>query len=110
VKLRDLVERAHAMAVEKGWHDPGPSFGEAIALIHSEASEALEEYRAGFPECFQPRHRADGKPEGIPSELADIIIRVADTCGAFGIDLESAVEEKLAFNATRAHRHGGKRL
>lgn len=49
------------------------------------------------------------KPEGIPSELADIIIRVLDICAHHGIDIEQAIEDKMAFNAHRPYRHGGKR-
>lgn len=48
------------------------------------------------------------KPEGIPSELADIIIRVLDICAANGIDIAAAIADKMAFNETRPYRHGGK--
>lgn len=50
------------------------------------------------------------KPEGIPSELADVVIRVAHFCGSNGIDLAEAVREKTAFNRTRSWRHGNKAL
>lgn len=48
------------------------------------------------------------KPEGIPAELADIIIRVLDICGANGIDIARALADKMAYNETRDYRHGGK--
>ena len=51
----------------------------------------------------------DVKPEGIPIELADVIIRVLDLCGRYGIDIEAAIREKHAYNLTREHRHGGKK-
>jgi hypothetical protein len=50
------------------------------------------------------------KPEGIPSEMADIIIRVLDFCHRHKIDIEEVLLEKLTYNTTRGHRHGGKRL
>jgi NTP pyrophosphatase (non-canonical NTP hydrolase) len=50
------------------------------------------------------------KPEGIPSEMADIVIRVLDFCYRYKIDLEEVLLEKLAHNKTRGYRHGGKRI
>jgi NTP pyrophosphatase (non-canonical NTP hydrolase) len=64
----------------------------------------LEEYRAGNAAYYV----RDGKPEGVAAEFADVLIRIGDFCGGFGIDLERAVREKLAYNRTRPHRHGGK--
>jgi NTP pyrophosphatase (non-canonical NTP hydrolase) len=46
------------------------------------------------------------RPEGFAVELADILIRVGDLCGRFGIDLDEAVRLKMAYNHTRPHRHG----
>lgn len=50
------------------------------------------------------------KPCGVPSELADVLIRVFHFCGKHGIDIDKAVREKMAFNASRPMRHGGKKL
>lgn len=46
------------------------------------------------------------KPEGVPSEMADIIIRVLDACAAWGINIEEALGEKLEYNRTRSYKHG----
>lgn len=99
---------SYETAKEKGWHEePDKTVGEAIALMHSELSEALEEYRNNpNNEIYTVR----GKPEGIGIELADCVIRILDFCGQHQIDLADCMVKKMAYNKTRAHRHGGKRL
>ena len=107
MELNELVKKAHRNAVEHGWHDDKRTFGELIALCHSELSEALEEHRTGVgytEEYTDPTL----KPCGIPSELADVVIRIADMCGLYGIDLEAAIAKKMEYNRTRPYRHGGK--
>lgn len=132
MEIKDIVQKAHDNAVKHGFWDPPLPFGTAIALIHSELSEALEEERAGHPliwyhctegdpslpcdpadetECFQYGHEDDcqyrnKKPEGAAVELADAVIRIADLCGHLGIDLDAVIEEKMAYNADRPYKHG----
>lgn len=80
--------------------------------IMGEVSEAWEEYRANRKATetyYETDKQGNQKPMGIPTELADVVIRVMDTCEALGIDLQAAIEEKHAYNATRSFRHGNKR-
>ncbi|OAS21440.1 hypothetical protein A8708_30210 [Paenibacillus oryzisoli] len=106
--ISELVKSAHDNAIEKGWHLEPRSFGDVIALMHSELSEALEDYRHGFG--VNETYFEGDKPCGIPTELADTVIRIFDACGYYGIDLQAAIEQKMAYNATRPERHGGKVL
>lgn len=110
MNLRELVEKAYFASIESGWYDdPGDfNIGEKLALIHSEVSEALEVARVSLSNIAQAMYDNDGKPIGFDSEMADIVIRVADLCGHLHIDLERAVGEKMAFNKIRGHKHGGK--
>lgn len=118
----DLTFDAHARAIRKGWWELKLMEGgngsallapfnlpEKIALIHSEASEALESYRRNEPLVwFRTKEDGTQKPEGLAIELADVVIRVADLCGAMNIDLDKAVLLKSAYNETRPWRHGEK--
>lgn len=130
--IKQLVEKSHAMSRAKGWWDEfmetvdGAVFritdeatrerirsatmtlGTKLMLIVTEVSEAMECVRDDdlVMRYDEEKH---GKPEGLPSELADIVIRVADLAGALGIDLEDAIKVKMAFNKRRRHRHGGRK-
>ncbi len=185
-----LIEKCHAAAVANGWWEQPRAIEETLMLVVTEVAEAVEWYRdcAWAPEHIYKPFRFDPdleyaiaesechekygkgtywqayKPVGIPSELADVAIRVCDLMGHhkcsfvqteclymvadkfivecaelsakvleamnpiglseklsrvlamleyvsahYGIDLAAAIETKLAYNATRGHRHGGKR-
>ena len=103
------IEAATALAYDTsyqaGWYnDPetGKSirrnFGERIALIHSELSEALEAHRKDLMDDKLP-HR-----KGVEVELADALLRIFDLAGAEGLDLAGAMIEKNEFNRKR-HDH-----
>ena len=103
---REAIERAAAFA--------GPGLEEIaraandsslIALIQSEASEALEALRAGNPPD-------DKIPEfsGAEAELADVVIRAMDMNAARGWNVGAAIKAKMEMNKTRSHMHGGKKF
>lgn len=49
-----------------------------------------------------------GKPEGVASELADVIIRILDASEELEIETARVLIHKMRYNKTRAYRHGGK--
>ena len=96
-------------------------YNEKFTLLHSEVTEAHDELRGGrgmnetyYPTLVgefgkgAPPWRGPYKPEGVPSELADVVIRSFDLADEAGIDLGGMIAEKLRYNATRPFKHGKK--
>ena len=105
--LNDWCKLVHQNAKDHGWWDEKRSFGELIALMHSELSEALEEYRNGKNHVYFGENY---KPEGIAIELADTVIRIMDYFGYMGWNLETAISIKHKYNIERPFKHGGKKI
>lgn len=78
--------------------------GEMLMLATSELSEALEAHRKNLMDDHLPSR------SGFEVELADCIIRVLDMVGAYGLDMDGAITEKLAYNAQRADHKRENRL
>lgn len=76
MSVAEMVERAHAAAISKGfWTPPRDNVGEHLALI---ATEIME-----FEDAVSDAARLE--------ELADIVIRVFDLCGYLGYELSETV-------------------
>ena len=98
VSIKEMAVQVHANACAKGWwgkKDPNDvvkptrdKFDSLYGLILTEVAEATECVRDGQHATVV---RADGKPEGFPSEVADIAIRIFDVAEAYRFDIESSV-------------------
>ena len=99
--IKDAAKLIHLVAKEHGWWDKERPIPELLCLIHSEASEALEAYRAN--------DSTNPYSANFAEELADIVIRVFDMAEGLGIDIQSEILKKNSFNRSRPYRHGGKK-
>lgn len=97
----DGGHKAYANAV-KNWD------AVKVSLFASEAFEAQDELRGGMDPTATYYNGNSRKPEGAPSEIADILVRVFHYCHFRQVDLASIFFEKLDYNDSRGIRHGGK--
>lgn len=65
-----------------------------IDLLNDNEKDRFKEYFETFVKDTQE------------DEVADILIRVLDFCGAYGIDIDFHVDTKLRYNSLRPHKHG----
>lgn len=101
--LEHLVRKCHGQAKAAGWWtdlETGESkqrnFGEMVALIHSELSEALEADRKGLMDEHVPQFT------GVEVELADALIRIFDLAGSLNLNLGEAFVAKMNYNRERS--------
>ncbi len=116
--LDEIADAVHALAWEKGWHDPNQdedTFVERMCNnLHDEVSELHEAWRNNSlrAPCDKASRMIDldiTPLSCLEEELADIIIRALDNARKLGVDIRSAIARKHAYNSSRSHRHGGKR-
>jgi len=109
--LLEWTNEVEEWTKRKGWWDDGRTFGDMIALAHSELSEALEEFRKhgikyGSKDVYYGGVADDSKPGGVAIEIADVFIRLFHMAAHYGWDLDELCQIKMAYNERRAYRHG----
>jgi NTP pyrophosphatase (non-canonical NTP hydrolase) len=117
MNLNDLAVSIHAGNKARGFWDEERNVGEALMLVVTELSEALEAHRSGkscskgdriayFESDDMVQAFKNNIKDTFEDELADAIIRILDLCGGLDIDIEFHVRSKLMYNATRPYKHG----
>jgi hypothetical protein len=96
--IRDDVYRC---ALEHGWWETERSFGELLALIHSEITEAIQHVNNG--RRVHEVYTYEGKTEGVVVDLADVVIRALDIAGYYKFDL-SLYDEIEEATGTDIHK------
>lgn len=106
-----LQKTIHESCLAAGWYEDlktglpvKRNFGEVLMLMVTELAEAMEGHRKNLMDTHLP-HRPM-----IEVELADCVIRILDTAGAEGLDLAGAIQEKFAYNQSRADHKRENRL
>ena len=129
--MKNLIEKAHAVAKEKGFWETERNVSEMLMLIVSELAEAQEALRKNhYADPFAVADlskdleldRTDEEfmlkalawkdkfqlavKSSFEDEVADVAIRLFDLCGGLGIDLEKHIELKMKYNSMRGYKHG----
>lgn len=91
--IKEWQEIIREWAHGKGFDWSEDDLDTMLLRLHSEVTEAGEAWR-------------DRDMSHVAEELADVAIRLFDTCEVLGIDLEIEIEKKHNINIDRPHKHG----
>jgi NTP pyrophosphatase (non-canonical NTP hydrolase) len=94
--IQELTQAMHKLVTAKGWYDPQSPRQQTprnIAISLSlEAAEVLEHFQWG---------ESSPHPEELSGELADVALYLLQLASLTGIDLETAILEKVEKNYHR---------
>lgn len=99
--LESMFKEIRANNVKLGWQPHDLELGEVMALLHTEVAEMTDAYRRwGFKDGTRYTTLGDDgsvigtvnpKPEGVGSEMADVLIRLIDNVDMLPIGFEYLV-------------------
>lgn len=123
-RMNDLRDLIYLNAKNKGFWDSERNIAEALMLVVTELSEAVEVHRReGYVHNLSPEikeqldemndsefveHFVLVAKDQFADEMADSIIRILDLCGGLDIDIDWHIRAKIRYNHTRARLHGKK--
>jgi hypothetical protein len=93
--LQSIQHKCYHASLNAGWHSKPREVGTRLALIHSEISEAMEGFRKNLMDDHLPNRKM------AEVELADAVIRIFDLAGSEGLNVASAIKEKMYYNLHR---------
>jgi len=101
--INSLSELCYGLSARGGWWtnlETGEPLernkGEMLMLMVTEVAEAMEGVRKGLPDDHLPQYSME------TVELADVLIRLFDYAGGFGLPVGQAMVDKLRYNQNRA--------
>lgn len=95
--IKDCINRAYTCACNHGFHEKEWSYQHLAMLVITELSEAVEADRKGrhaLRKVYMKKVAEGGSrdelferyiKDTVEDELADVVIRLCDMCGAFGL-------------------------
>ncbi len=96
--LHDLRQRTRAFAAERDWeqfHTP-KNLAMALSVEVAELAEHFQWLPTG-----RPHELAEGQPEAIRQELADVLLYLVQIADKLDVDLHAAALDKIQLNALK---------
>lgn len=98
--IEQLQQRLRDFAAERAWQPYLTPKNLAMAMV-VEAAELVEIFQWMTPEESQAIKADPRKHEHLGEEIADVLLYLLQIADRSGVDVEAAVERKLAMNALK---------
>lgn len=98
--IGNLQQRLRHFAAERQWQPFQNPKNLAMAMV-VEAAELVEIFQWLTPQQALDIRSDAGRHEHLGEEIADVLLYLVQIADATGVDVETAVERKLALNALK---------